>query len=481
MAEEIEDQFNLDRYLRLNRLPFNETEKNLVSFKGLFNIQNTSDFKEKLTEEKFNKAFPTYQEDIITNASSIPFNPGTEAAINPRVKKVWIKPTGSIYYDGTHPKSGSVVYDPLELLYRGHFSESINEGGNPNIEEIIMPLTKVYGTLNQYYVALAKENLTHTEYASIYNKNPNEPNGSTDYKFVSGNFHIGDVSLAQGNTTTIFPGELDLSGRIAAGSTLVYDDPTLGGEDFKIITSNYYNNWEQIQLKSEGQAGEYQSYVDNEFFSIIVDFSTSTTFNGSFSTSSLLSIGDRYFHKDKTQIGIRSIKFAKSPYRDYKNVTVGGVNFGDFTSVDTTSARNFASNGLESGNFIKKRYLPLRAEGGTSDEEMEALFGTNGLDAPNADVSTRNSGIIPVSFNGSNSTVSINLDITTEGTRETNNQLIIQFLVHSPRDFGYNQHENYSSSLRYNNRRIALKDANSDSIFANLPFVLKNFISPFKF
>ena len=41
MAEEIENQFNLDRYLRLNRLPFNETEKNLVSFKGLFNIQNT--------------------------------------------------------------------------------------------------------------------------------------------------------------------------------------------------------------------------------------------------------------------------------------------------------------------------------------------------------------------------------------------------------------------------------------------------------
>ena len=143
-----------------------------------------------------------------------------------------------------------------------------------------------------------------------------------------------------------------------------------------------------------GEEEEGPSFSSQGFQS--VDFSTSTTFNGSFSTSSLLSIGDRYFHKDKTQIGIRSIKFAKSPYRDYKNVTVGGVNFGDFTSVDTTTDRTFASNGLEEGDFIKKRYLPLIEEGGTSDEEMEVLFGTNGLDAPNDDVSIINSDIINI-------------------------------------------------------------------------------------
>ena len=55
----------------------------------------------------------------------------------------------------------------MERLYRGHFSESILEEGNPNIEKIICPLTKIQGASNQFYTLFAKENLTAQEYLTF--------------------------------------------------------------------------------------------------------------------------------------------------------------------------------------------------------------------------------------------------------------------------------------------------------------------------
>ena len=40
--------YNIIQYVTGGKLPFNESEKNLVAFKGLFGITNTSDFKTKL-------------------------------------------------------------------------------------------------------------------------------------------------------------------------------------------------------------------------------------------------------------------------------------------------------------------------------------------------------------------------------------------------------------------------------------------------
>ena len=172
-------KFNIDDFVTGGKLPFNESEKNLAAFKGLFSVTNTSNFHDSFKRERFAKNFNVYPDDVISNASKIPLE-NLEINVKPSKIRTWVTGSNLLKLDG------STCYDPMERLYRGHFSESILEEGNPNIEKIICPLTKIQGASNQFYTLFAKENLTAQEYSDIYSGLPSEPNGETEYRFISG-------------------------------------------------------------------------------------------------------------------------------------------------------------------------------------------------------------------------------------------------------------------------------------------------------
>ena len=203
--------FNIIQYVTGGKLPFNEEEKNLVAFKALFGITNTSDFKSRLGDEIFAKSFNVYPSDIISEESSIDFNPPLQSNIIPGKIRYWV--TGS---DLTNA-DGDPLQDPIEKLYRGHFEETINPNGNPVIEQIICPLTKVYGNTNQFYVVLAKENMTAEEYGSIFNRIPNE-------------FGEGGYEIPSGSQNALFNNITDTSTQFF--TQLKYFDSNTGNNEF---------------------------------------------------------------------------------------------------------------------------------------------------------------------------------------------------------------------------------------------------------
>ena len=136
----------------INDIPenFNEKEKRLASFKGLFNILNTTSIEKSPDAELFYKGSNVFPDEIITEAATIITDPNIDfitilnkdQAIKPAIKRIWV--------------TGSGVNLP-ERYTRGHLSSSIEDttGANPHVEKIICPLTKVVGTNDQLYVAYA--------------------------------------------------------------------------------------------------------------------------------------------------------------------------------------------------------------------------------------------------------------------------------------------------------------------------------------
>ena len=561
----MENSKNLNNYLTASKLPFNETEKNAIAFKGLYSVQNTSTFKEEISDEAFSKSFPVYNDDIITNASQIPFNPTTIDDINPYKRKVWVMGENLEYDTKTQYVSGSVVYDPIERLYRGYFSESINPNGNPNIEEIIMPLTKVYGNNNQYYVAFAKENMTHNEFKTIFDNTPNEPDGIINYKHISSKILVDKVQGIPQNKKVIIPGDPipALSNHFpngSPGSTLIYLDPTLGSEKIPIERKND-TPWDSINITSDFR-------VEDDASSNILSNTGSFEGIGSYSTSSYFIdslVGNNLFNTEwlaTPTVGVAAIFFSGSGVTDggIKNFTVGGHNFGDFDYSDGW----FTSEGPDDTRttdglpgYFAKQFDVIENPTYTVDEYNTAIDNIKTIEdtAPNSaifiDLKTimgLTSGYKPYSSNpdtqglegtlyqsvdlnqesSENQTYypNVNVSFTTEGSN-TNAKFYYWIKFYKPKHYRIdggklnlatgNGSQRYEKNLFLKlpsgssditgphqntpeiapatdhkgnnikgtgvkkNRRVTLKEASSQQIFKNSEYILKNFISPFKF
>ena len=144
---------------------FNEKEKRLASFKGLFNILNTTSIEKLPKDELFYKGSNVFPDEIITEAATIITDPlvdfvtilNRDQAIKPVIKRIWV--------------TGSGV-NLQERYARGHLSSSIEDttGANPYVEKIICPLTKVVGTNDQFYVSYAppEDSVTSEGYNEFY-------------------------------------------------------------------------------------------------------------------------------------------------------------------------------------------------------------------------------------------------------------------------------------------------------------------------
>ena len=558
----MENSKNLNNYLTASKLPFNETEKNAIAFKGLYSVQNTSTFKEEISDEVFSKSFPVYNDDIITNASQIPFNPTTIDGINPYKRKVWVMGENLEYDTKTQYVSGSVVYDPIERLYRGYFSESINPNGNPNIEEIIMPLTKVYGNNNQYYVAFAKENMTHNEFKTIFSDIPNEPDGIINYKHISSNILVDKVQGYPINKRIIKPGDsisslLNHFPNGSPGSTLIYLDPTLGSEKIPIERKND-TPWNNVNITSDFR-------VEDDASSNIPSNTGSFEGIGSYSTSSYFInslVGNNSFYTEwlaTPTVGVAAIFFSGSGVTDggIKNFTVGNYNFGDFnysegwfTSEGPDDTRTtddlpgyFAKqfDVIDNPTYTVDQYNDYidnikNKEGANPNDpiliDLKNIMGLTSGSKPyssNPDTPQGLGGTLYQSVNLNQESLenqtyhpNVNVSFTTEGTN-TNAKFHYWIKFYKPKHYrvdggkinlatgdfsqryepnmflklpsGSSDMSNYpevapATDHKGNNikgtgfkknRRVTLKEASSQQIFINSEYILKNFISPFKF
>ena len=122
-----------------DNLPLDRLERNIISFKGLLNILNSTSFKTDLAGELFSKSFNIFNDDILRD--TINSAPTTATFSSTRT---WVV--------------DSSQSDENEKVYKGSFSESSDsEGDNPNVEKIIVPLTKVSNTTDQLYFAYVPE------------------------------------------------------------------------------------------------------------------------------------------------------------------------------------------------------------------------------------------------------------------------------------------------------------------------------------
>ena len=77
---------------------FNEKEKRLASFKGLFNILNTTSIEKPPKDELFYKSSNTFPDEIISAADTIISNPvadfvttfNNDDIIKPALTKIWV-------------------------------------------------------------------------------------------------------------------------------------------------------------------------------------------------------------------------------------------------------------------------------------------------------------------------------------------------------------------------------------------------------
>ena len=407
---------NIDKRLKEFRIPFNETEKNLVSFKENFQIQHTSDFKENLNDESFPKSQLVYNDDIIVNSDQIPFLPdnGLSHLIQPYKKKTWVKAT-NITYDITNPEmdthqyNSKVVYDPMERLYRGYFSESINPNGNHNIEEIIMPLIKVGGTDNQFYIAFGKENMNHTEFYNLFNnlEGAQDQSSGNDYSYISGSAFI------DGNF--IKPGLEHFQTASHAGALSFYNDPTKGAESIRHTfyddASNTTSAFNKLYIGRPG------SDVENEYGSGPFEVGDKAMITHDLSTSAPFADWLSEFTTEGTHIFSGSYD-DDTPSTDHLGNNIRGV-FGlrRLKFYEGVPSEIFASSSFILNNFISNTKFgsayKVEIYESTLGGKDAASFGTTPTDFGNSmfpDYNTNVKQSINYAFNGPNFTIGITQD-----------------------------------------------------------------------
>ena len=164
---------------------FNEKEPRNASFKALFNVLQTTSFKQ-ISAEAFSKGFPTFPDEIIYEADTIKFsNDGGDEFITPSRIRTWITASAtSLGIDETAYNN----LEPIEKLIRGHFSASIPNDvtSNPYVEKIICPLSKLEGSNDQFYFVFAAESQSSDNYENSYYES--DPGGGYNTKEIDGGY-----------------------------------------------------------------------------------------------------------------------------------------------------------------------------------------------------------------------------------------------------------------------------------------------------
>jgi len=145
--------------------PFPQLEKNIIAFKGIFGILNTTTFEELLSSEKLAKGFNIYTEDILSETINFA---ATATQLGFDRTRTWA------IENGTGRPTVNVV--------TGEAGQASGDSGaplNPNVEKILIPLTKVKDTTDQLYVAFTPTNEDINDYALYQGSNTNYPTSNT--------------------------------------------------------------------------------------------------------------------------------------------------------------------------------------------------------------------------------------------------------------------------------------------------------------
>ncbi len=151
---------------------FNELEKRIIAFKGMFGVYNTTTDK-LVGSEFYPKGFQTYPDEILTNAKDILFvNSGTPPVARVRT---WITGSGA---------------NSFERIANGSFeiSDVDPSSTNPFVEKIVMPLTNVGQSNGQFYVCFSGTGSNSTYNKQFTSKNTAQQQFKTSQLIQSQSF-----------------------------------------------------------------------------------------------------------------------------------------------------------------------------------------------------------------------------------------------------------------------------------------------------
>ena len=139
----------------LDQLPLSQNERNIISFKNVLGLLNTTTFNTLLSQEKIAKSFNIYNDDILSDTVNNAF---TSQQLSFLKQREWSLNTGT---DTTFVPN----LEPTETT-----PDELGTGGvsNPNVEKIIIPLTKVSETNDQLYVAYDPSFYIDTDGNNLY-------------------------------------------------------------------------------------------------------------------------------------------------------------------------------------------------------------------------------------------------------------------------------------------------------------------------
>ena len=231
--------------MALNEEQFSELEKRLVSFKAQFGVTHTSN--KTITDEKYGKSYNVYPDDILTEASTIPFDINAAGAaeaddfVKPSRIRTWV------------PSDDSSITDIREKITRGHFETVISEDQetNPYVEKIIIPLTRVAQTTGKFYVTFGKENITSEEYGP---SGFNFSETSNDSKGSYNRIPFAKLPVSQSEILTNFINPAKFGGSYNA--QIFSSDISPASE-----SANFYTPNINIPFEASGFASRYEGWV----------------------------------------------------------------------------------------------------------------------------------------------------------------------------------------------------------------------------
>ena len=291
--------------LNTTNLQFLQLEKNIISFKGIFGILNTTSFEELISSEKLSKGINVYADDILSG--TINFASDT-TQLSFSKKRSWV-------INGGKPSTTNIENT-------GTF-QAVEDGTgvgveNPNVEKILIPLTKVGDTSDQLYVAYNP--IDHNGYSNMgdfadFGSSVSQINRNTlsntqhrilknfinPAKFGQGyNIKIYETDpQSNGPSTNVSSGPRNASGKKYGGWIFDYKDGTLlfASQKYSTDTSAHGKPPEVHELNHPLWLEAYRyigpTGVGTEIGDSLSAITSTTPTNLNFSTSTqLLTLGD---------------------------------------------------------------------------------------------------------------------------------------------------------------------------------------------
>ena len=161
---------NINDALSQGLLPLIEAEKTTIAFKGIFQVLNSKTLISNPNFELFSKSFTVTTSDLMTDSDTIIRTLQDDDGI--------IKPASEATWELGANLDASIT-DDLESITRGNLVSVANadQTSNPAVEKVLLPLTKIQDTNNQFYIAYSPgpEILDKTTYDFVYVNNENYP------------------------------------------------------------------------------------------------------------------------------------------------------------------------------------------------------------------------------------------------------------------------------------------------------------------